>query len=233
MPDAPLIWELRTYTFYAGQAEPYLRMWGDEILPLYDEIGVRVVGCWLPDDNPLNYIWLRVYDSAEERAQKTVALRTHPNWPDISARIQQYESKAETRDFSEAAYSPLGTAIRAPAGGGHEPFGVYQTRLVHLKPGTREAFLADYEKLFIPLAAETGLTVLAVWLPADDPDAVFSLWGFGDDQSLERAITTLRAEPARQALASLFAVEDHIERRTLRPTSFSPLSRFLTGPAGR
>jgi hypothetical protein len=221
-----MLYELRTYTFYPGMAEPYLAMWGSEILPLYDEIGVRVVGCWLPTDNPLNYVWLRVYDDDAERASKTNALRTRPEWPGISERIRTYESGAETRDFRPATFSTIDGAIRSQTGSGAEPFAIYQHRLVTTKPGMRDTFLGGLERDFIPLASEAGMTVLGPFLPTDADNQILSIWCFKTAD--EADLRNIRAHPRfRDVIGQFGPMEENVAVRTMLPTAFNPIGRYL------
>ncbi len=53
--------QLRMYTLNKGQAEPFLKLWRQKVVPLRATYGFRVVGSWL-FENENRFVWMLAYD---------------------------------------------------------------------------------------------------------------------------------------------------------------------------
>lgn len=64
-----MLFELRQYRMKPGQAENWVRLMEEKIIPFQIAKGMVVVGSWVGEAEPDLYVWIRRFDSEEERVR--------------------------------------------------------------------------------------------------------------------------------------------------------------------
>jgi hypothetical protein len=168
---------------------------------------------------------MRRYDGEPDRIAKTAATRARSDWSRIWDAILDSEEGAEIRDFREISATETGLGSPSPGGG---PFGWYQYRYVHVRPGARDELVDGFVELFRPIQREIGLTLIGPWLPEDDENGFLSIWAFADAADWNEMRARLVTHPRfTEDVGKLQAMEERITSRFLQPTPASPIGRYL------
>ncbi len=62
--------EVRIYTVHAGKRDEFVKLYDEVLLPAQREFGIDVLGQFTATDDEDTFVWLRRFDSQEERARK-------------------------------------------------------------------------------------------------------------------------------------------------------------------
>jgi hypothetical protein len=62
-----MLYELRQYRCLPGQRERWVQLMDEVIIPFQVSKGVVVIGSFVGEDQPDLYVWIRRFDSEEER----------------------------------------------------------------------------------------------------------------------------------------------------------------------
>ena len=62
-----MIFELRLYRLKPGQRERWVKWMEEKIIPFQVALGVVVVGSFIAEEDPDLYVWIRRFDSEQER----------------------------------------------------------------------------------------------------------------------------------------------------------------------
>jgi hypothetical protein len=65
-----MIFELRQYRIKNGQRDNWVRLMETEIIPFQVSHGMVVVGSFVGEEEPDLYVWLRRFESEEERVRQ-------------------------------------------------------------------------------------------------------------------------------------------------------------------
>ena len=71
--------ELRMYTISRGMVDPWVEFHTETLIPLLRKHGIGVEGSWVNEDHN-QYIWIRTFGEAEDRAIKLEAWNKEPGW---------------------------------------------------------------------------------------------------------------------------------------------------------
>jgi hypothetical protein len=91
-----LIFELRQYTIKPGQQAAWVKLMEEEIIPLQVKAGMIILGSFVGEEDESVYIWLRRFESEEERVRLYDAVYNSAEWkneiapkiPDLMEREQ-------------------------------------------------------------------------------------------------------------------------------------------------
>lgn len=62
--------ELRIYTIHEGKRDEFVKLYDEVLLPAQRKYGLDVLGQFTSLDDDNTFVWLRRYDSQEERKRK-------------------------------------------------------------------------------------------------------------------------------------------------------------------
>lgn len=77
-----MIYELRQYWSKPGQRDALVALLESEIFPMQVAGGVRVVASFADADDPDHYVWIRGWESLDERQRVTDAVYGSAHWLD-------------------------------------------------------------------------------------------------------------------------------------------------------
>jgi NIPSNAP len=75
-----MFFELRQYRIKDGERERWVKFMEEEIIPFQVERGMVIVGSWIDQEAPDHYIWLRRFESEEQRKALYQAVYEDPKW---------------------------------------------------------------------------------------------------------------------------------------------------------
>ncbi len=85
-----MFFELREYRTRPGQRENWLKYMEEVIIPFQASKGMIVVGSFVGQEEDDLYIWIRRFESEEERERLYAAVYESPEWQnEISPRIPE------------------------------------------------------------------------------------------------------------------------------------------------
>ena len=75
-----MIFELRQYRLKPGQRERWVKWMEEKIIPYQVALGVTVLGSFVAEEDPDLYVWIRRFDSEEERQRLYSEMYESPIW---------------------------------------------------------------------------------------------------------------------------------------------------------
>ena len=85
-----MFFELRQYHIRPGKKDAWVRMMEDEIIPFQQSQGMVIVGSFTGEEDDSVYVWIRRFDSEEEREQLYEKVYQSERWlNDIGPRIPE------------------------------------------------------------------------------------------------------------------------------------------------
>ena len=75
--------ELRQYRTKPGQRERWARFMDEEIIPFQISKGMVVIGSFVGEDEDDLYVWIRRFDSEEQRKQLYEAVYQSEHWTNV------------------------------------------------------------------------------------------------------------------------------------------------------
>ena len=64
-----MLFELRQYRTRPGQRDNWVRFFESEIVPFQREKGMGIIGSWTAEEDPDAFVWIRRFDSEEDRVR--------------------------------------------------------------------------------------------------------------------------------------------------------------------
>jgi hypothetical protein len=81
--EADMFFELRQYRINPGQRERWVKLMEEAIIPFQVSKGMVVVGSFVAQEDPDLYIWMRRFESEEEREQLYKAVYESDYWRNV------------------------------------------------------------------------------------------------------------------------------------------------------
>ncbi|MBK8015566.1 MAG: NIPSNAP family protein [Betaproteobacteria bacterium] len=82
--------ELREYRIKDGKRDRWVKFMEEKIIPFQIERGMVIVGSWCDPEQPDHYVWMRRFESEEERKALYAAVYEDPKWAsDIKPSIDE------------------------------------------------------------------------------------------------------------------------------------------------
>ena len=75
-----MIFELRQYRLLPGQRERWVKWMEEKIIPYQVALGVVIIGSFISDEDPDLYVWIRRFDSEQERQRLYAEMYESPTW---------------------------------------------------------------------------------------------------------------------------------------------------------
>jgi NIPSNAP len=85
-----MLFELRQYRMRPGQRDSWVRFMEEVIIPFQVSKGMVIVGSFVGEQDPDLYVWLRRFESEQERAQLYAAVYESDHWKnEIAPRVAE------------------------------------------------------------------------------------------------------------------------------------------------
>lgn len=101
-----MLYELRIYSFHAGQKKPFLRSFS-KARRFMKKYGMTFVAAWENPDREDEFIWIRAYPSLKARQRSISAYYTSSEWLKIVGMIRPTIRRREVRILKALPYSKL------------------------------------------------------------------------------------------------------------------------------
>ena len=75
-----MFFELRQYLVRPGKKDEWVRMMEDEIIPFQQSQGMVIVGSFTGEEDESTYIWIRRFDSEQEREEQYAKVYDSEHW---------------------------------------------------------------------------------------------------------------------------------------------------------
>ena len=75
-----MFFELREYRTLPGQRENWVRFMEEEIIPFQVSKGMVILGSFVGEEEDDLYVWIRRFESEEEREKLSAAVYESNNW---------------------------------------------------------------------------------------------------------------------------------------------------------
>jgi hypothetical protein len=199
--------ELRQYTLHAGQREVLIELFEREFVEPQNAAGARLLGQFRDLDDPDRFVWLRGFESMDQRAQALSAFYGGPVWKAhraaANATIVDSDNVLLLRPLRPGAgfASDDGSdAVRAPADG-------LVTATIHYLDAQLAAPFAEFfEARLLPRLASHGAVVLGAFVSETSINSFPRLPVRGGDHVLTW-FAHFADEPARSAFAEKLAAD--------------------------
>jgi NIPSNAP len=106
-----MIAEMRIYTVNGGMMDTYLELFNKQIVPNHRKHGIQIIGAWV-DRKQNEVIWIRVFDSREERKRKLDVYEKSKERDDVFPIAAYHMAKAEVK-ILEDAFRPSDQPVQA------------------------------------------------------------------------------------------------------------------------
>lgn len=86
-----MLFELRMYRIQPGQRDAYVKWFEEEALPYLISKGIVVVGSFINEQEEDQFVWIRRYDSEEERVRINDNMSQSEHWQEtLLPRIKEF-----------------------------------------------------------------------------------------------------------------------------------------------
>jgi hypothetical protein len=93
-----MFFELREYHCLPGKRAAWVKLMEEEIIPYQISKGMVIVGSWVGEQDEDTYIWIRRFESEEERERLYQAVYQNDYWQkDVSPRVGDMLDRSKTR----------------------------------------------------------------------------------------------------------------------------------------
>jgi len=75
-----MLFELRQYRVQPGRRDDWVRVMEDQIIPFQSSLGMVIVGSFVAEEDPDLYVWIRRFDSEDERVRQYEAVYQSDHW---------------------------------------------------------------------------------------------------------------------------------------------------------
>ena len=83
-----MLFELRIYRTRPGQRAAWVTFFEEELIPYMQSKGIVVVGCFVDEQDEDQFVWMRRFDSEEERVRLYDAFYGSDHWKNtLSPRV--------------------------------------------------------------------------------------------------------------------------------------------------
>lgn len=99
--------ELRQYQIYPGKMEQFVQFMDEVVIPFQVSCGMVVVGSFYGEENENLYVWIRRFESEEERERLYKAVYESDHWKNvIKSDIDQMLNREPGLDVRRIIASP-------------------------------------------------------------------------------------------------------------------------------
>jgi hypothetical protein len=91
-----MLFELRQYRMKPGKKDEWDRLMEEEIIPFQTAKGMVIIGSWVGETEEDLYVWMRRFDSEEERLRLYEAVYQSDRWKnDIGPRVGELIDRSQ------------------------------------------------------------------------------------------------------------------------------------------
>jgi hypothetical protein len=91
-----MLFELRQYRMKPGKKDEWVRLMEEEIIPFQTAKGMVIIGSWVGETEEDLYVWMRRFDSEEERLRLYEAVYQSDRWKnDIGPRVGELIDRSQ------------------------------------------------------------------------------------------------------------------------------------------
>ena len=108
--EAPLLYELRTYTTPEGKLDALNARFRDHTMQLFEKHGMKNIIYWTPADKPNTLVYVIAHKDADAAKVSWDAFRNDPVWKKVAEETQRdgkIVSKVEAVYLNPTDYSPM------------------------------------------------------------------------------------------------------------------------------
>ncbi len=210
------VYELRTYTTNEGKLPNLNARFRDHTVKLFRKHGMESVGYWVPCDEPASkntLIYVLKHKSREAAAASWKAFIADPEWKKV-AKASQVDGKILAKR-PESVYMNATDYTPAYAGGEKGDEAVFELRIYRTNEGKLPNLDARFRDHTIGLFKKHGMTSVAYWHPADEPDSKDTLIYILRHKSRDAAKASWKAFGADPAWRKV-AKESQVDGKFLR-----------------
>lgn len=85
-----MLYELRSYRVRPGRRDEWVDLMEQVIIPFQTEKGMVIVASFVAEEDPDLYVWIRRFESEEEREQQYAAVYRSDRWKsEIAPRVDE------------------------------------------------------------------------------------------------------------------------------------------------
>ena len=77
-----MLFELRQYTINEGKRAEFVRLMEEQIIPFQTQQGMTILGSFISEEDENTYVWIRRFQSEEERERLYEAVYGSDYWRD-------------------------------------------------------------------------------------------------------------------------------------------------------
>lgn len=75
-----MLFELRQYTLWPGKQADFVKIMEEVIIPFQTSMGMDIRGSWVAEEDETQFIWIRAFQSEEERERLYAAVYDSDKW---------------------------------------------------------------------------------------------------------------------------------------------------------
>lgn len=143
--------ELRQYTLRGGQRDNLIHLFERDFIAPQAAVGAAVLGVYRDLDDPDRFVWLRGFDTMDQRAAALSAFYNGPVW-----RAHRDEANATMIDSDNVLLLRHGSGSAAALG----PSAIVTANIHYLGPADAREFTNFFETRLQPLLSAAGATPL-------------------------------------------------------------------------
>jgi dTDP-4-dehydrorhamnose reductase len=85
-----MLFELRQYRVLPGKRDDWVKMMEEHIIPFQSSKGMVIVGSWVAEEDPDQYVWIRRFEDEQERERLYEAVYQSDTWRnEIAPRVSE------------------------------------------------------------------------------------------------------------------------------------------------
>lgn len=82
-----MLYEYRRYQIQPGQRSEWVTLMESQIIPFQISQGMDIVGSFVDEENPDVYVWIRRFESEEQRVAQYAAVYESDTWINVIAPV--------------------------------------------------------------------------------------------------------------------------------------------------
>ena len=234
--------EIRQYKITAGNRDRFIQLFDREFVETQEAVGMKMVGQFRDLDDPNRFVWIRAFKDMPSRAEALTSFYAGPVWQAHRNEANPLLDDNDNVLFLHEAAAQSGfapdTRPRPTAGAAPTHAGLVVATIYYLWKAPEEGFASFFEDRMKPALHDSGIDVLADFVPESTPNNFPKLpvrqgeklfvWfaRFDDAEAYAKARTRLEASAAWHDGVGA-ALADRLERTPqilrLEPTARSQL----------
>lgn len=173
-PSCWPIVELRQYTLHPGRRDVLIDLFDREFIEPQEALGVRVIGQFRDLDRTDSFVWLRGFSDMESRLQALTTFYSGPVWKAhreaANATMIDSDNVLLLHPTRPVSGFPTETRDRLPVDSSEVVEGLGVATIYYLNEPAGPELIDFFEQTVAPVAAESGVRVLASFVTDAGPN---------------------------------------------------------------